>query len=107
MNLTPLTELIEGSPSLAALRAHSSGAVTVGASDAAKPAIAAVIARASVAPLIVLTARPTRAEALVEELPTWLGDTVPVHPFPERDPLPYERIQIYIAGNNIPPRNAR
>ena len=78
--MAPLRDAIAGGPA------------TVGVGDAAKAVTTAILARAADSSLVVLTARPSRAETLAEELPAWLGESIPVLLFPERDPLPYERI---------------
>jgi transcription-repair coupling factor (superfamily II helicase) len=92
LDLSPLTKLFEGAPSLVPLRHRSTGLLTVGAADSAKTVIAAAIARSSDGPVLFLSPRPARAEVMAEELTAWLGDETPVHQFPERDALPYERI---------------
>ncbi len=93
IDLTAITRLLEQGPGFRrALDELTTGHLTLGAGDAAKAATIAVIARHASRPVFVLTARPTRAETLIEELPFWLEEDVPVLPFPERDPLPYERL---------------
>ncbi|MEX2159842.1 MAG: transcription-repair coupling factor [Dehalococcoidia bacterium] len=66
--------------------------VVLGITDAAKGALIAGLADVGRAPVIVVVPKPPRALALIEELQLWLGDTLPVLPFPERDALPYERL---------------
>ncbi|MCH7812070.1 MAG: transcription-repair coupling factor, partial [Chloroflexi bacterium] len=64
----------------------------LGLSDAAKAAVIAALARRTAAPTLVIVPKPQQALALVEELGPWLGDALPVLPFPERDAFPYERL---------------
>jgi transcription-repair coupling factor (superfamily II helicase) len=92
MDLTGLTQLIESAPSLAALQSGAGSRITIGVGDGAKAITVAALAPQINAPILLLTARPSRAETLAEELPSWVGDAIPVVLFPERDPLPYERI---------------
>jgi len=66
--------------------------VTAGVGDAAKPAAVAALALDRQAPVLLLTAREPRAEALADEIAAWLGDPSRVLRFPERDALPYERL---------------
>ncbi len=97
MNLSGLISQIEGSPSLVRLRearARTAKSLTVGVPDPAKAAVVAVLASVGRedGPLLVIVPREDRAEALIEELSAWLGAAAPLVPFPERDPLPYERL---------------
>jgi transcription-repair coupling factor (superfamily II helicase) len=94
MDLSGLLARIEKAPSLARLSGASSGprSLVAGLPDAAKAPALAALARAGNAPLLAIVAREDRAEALVDELVAWLGDDRLVVPFPERDPLPYERL---------------
>src|SRR4030042_122335 len=113
MNLSGLLPLIQTTPGLApvlgrlsALRtpplrmaergpAPDGAPLVLGLPDTAKAATLAALAQGLAAPLLVLAARPDRARALVEELAVWLGDpdeSGRVVLFPERDPLPYERL---------------
>ena len=66
--------------------------LVAGVNDSAKPALLASLLRHESAPVLLLTARPARAETLTEELAAWLGTDIPVLRFPERDALPYERL---------------
>ncbi|HEX9117404.1 MAG TPA: transcription-repair coupling factor [Anaerolineae bacterium] len=63
---------------------------------AARPYAVALLARSradqGAAPLVVVTARSSRARQWVDELRTWLPDDMPVHLFADPDALPYERI---------------
>ena len=94
MDLSGITTVIERHPVFGSLDGAlvAGRSLTIGVSDPGKPVILAALARRLGVPLLVLTANPSRAEALVEELPAWLGGAIPVFAFPERDPLPYERI---------------
>jgi len=64
----------------------------LGVYHAARPYLVAVLARELACPLVVLTARSSRARQWVDELRVWLPDQVPVHSFADPDALPYERI---------------
>ena len=72
---------------------------TLGAPDGAKPAVVAALYGmradddAAGAPMIVVTPRPARARALLEEIREWLpaGASDAVLSFPARESLPYER----------------
>ena len=96
MNLSGLLPLIRSTSALggvlAALEQGSPRRLLLGVSDGAKAATIAALAQGLSCPVLVLAARPDRARALVEELPVWLGDEGRVFLFPERDPLPYERL---------------
>ncbi len=67
-------------------------AAPAGLYHAARPYTAALLARSLNRPLVVLTARSSRARQWVDELRVWLPDEVPVHNFADPDALPYERI---------------
>ena len=95
MDLSGLLPLIEGAldgERLATLVRRPSGSTTVGVPDGAKAALIALLAQQSDAPLLIVTARPNRALALIEELTAWLGSDERLHFFPRRAALPYERI---------------
>src|SRR3989304_4787983 len=95
MNLSGLLSQIEGAPSLARLRqmlGRGPLRLPIALPDSAKAAVLAALARAGDGPLLAVVAREDRAEALVEEVCAWLGGTLPVVPFPQRDVLPYERL---------------
>ena len=87
MDLFGVTDLLTRSPTFERAREQISAPGTrpiIGVPDSAKAAaIAALIAGAD-APVLVLTARPHRAEALAEEIAVWLGGGLPMLPFPER-----------------------
>src|SRR2546428_6465588 len=95
MNLSGLLSLIEQAPSFGrlrdALRAQRPR-LTVGINDAAKPAAVATLVRDWPGPVLLLTTRSDRAEALAEELSVWLGEPERIFIFPERDALPCERL---------------
>jgi len=82
---TPSFERVE-----VALKAGRS--LTLGVGDAAKPASLAAIAGEREGPVLIVTTRADRAEALAEELSVWLGADAEVMLYPERDALPYERL---------------
>ncbi|KPJ48858.1 MAG: hypothetical protein AMJ38_04425, partial [Dehalococcoidia bacterium DG_22] len=96
MKLSGLLPLIRSTSALGdALAAFEQGSpqrLVLGVSDGAKAATIAALAESLSCPVLVLAARPDRARALVEELAVWLGDPSRLHLFPERDPLPYERL---------------
>jgi transcription-repair coupling factor (superfamily II helicase) len=95
MDLSNLLPAIEDACGLRELRARlgaSGEPIVLGISDAAKAAVVAAIACPREAPTLVVVPKPPQAQALVEELSAWLGDSCPVLPFPDRDALPYERL---------------
>ncbi len=95
MDLLGITQTLSRTPAFARLRDALAGGparVTAGVSDAAKAAAIAAVALGRETPILVLTSKEDRAERLAEELAVWLGDTLPVLTFPERDALPYERL---------------
>ena len=94
-DLSRLLPPIEEACGLRALRERldaSREALVLGVTDAAKGSVIAGTADLERGPLLVVAPKPMRALALIEELELWLGDAVPVLPFPERDALPYERL---------------
>ena len=92
LNLSNLLPTIADACKLEGLRPDAGEPVVLGVPDAAKAPVIAGIARDVRQAVLVITARPPDALALVEELNIWLGSSVPVHHFQERDALPYERI---------------
>lgn len=67
---------------------------TIGVTDGAKAVTMAAVLRAEgKQPTLVIAPRTDRAESLAEELAAWIGGLADVHLFPERDPLPYERLR--------------
>ncbi|HLB26743.1 MAG TPA: DEAD/DEAH box helicase, partial [Dehalococcoidia bacterium] len=94
MDLSGLLQQIERAPAFARLRetAGAEGGLVIGVGDAAKAAAIAVLARAAEGPVLIVSPREDRAEALLEELSAWLGEGVPLLPFPQRDSLPYEHL---------------
>jgi len=96
MKLSGLLPLIRSTSALgdalAALEQGSPRRLVLGVSDGAKAATIAALAQGLSCPILVLAPRPDRARALVEELAAWLGDEGRAFLFPERDPLPYERL---------------
>jgi len=91
MDLSRLLPLIEDACGVRDLRASAAGTV-LGVGDAAKAPVIACLARAASAPALVVVPKPPHALALIEQLEAWLGGTIPVLPFPERDAIPYERL---------------
>ena len=99
MNLSNLLPIIEDACDLQALRpsgqdgsSASRQPAVIGVSDAAKAAVVAGLARTASTSTLVVVPKPPQALGLVEELAAWLGEAIPVLPFPERDALPYERL---------------
>jgi transcription-repair coupling factor (superfamily II helicase) len=96
MKLNGLLEYAEQVPDIRAflmgLAAGDLPAEPLGVYHAARPFLVAVMARAMRRPLLVVTARTSRARQWVDELRAWLPDEVPVHSFADGDALPYERI---------------
>ncbi|MDP9238261.1 MAG: transcription-repair coupling factor [Chloroflexota bacterium] len=96
MDLSALLPLVDETVGLDRLRSRmrDGAPLMLGVSDGAKAAVLAALARDATAPLLVIVPRPQHADALVDELAAWLGDEGRhrVLHFPERDPLPYERL---------------
>ena len=95
MDLTELISIIENVPSFRRLRndlRQEAFRQTVGVAEGARAAALTGIAHDWPGPVVVVTPRPQRAEALAEQLAVWLGDPDRVLVFPERDALPYERL---------------
>ncbi len=95
MDLSGLHKTIEKADGFRDLHERLAGdsvRLTAGLGDAAKPAVLATTLRDYPAPVLIITSRPLRAQALAEELAAWLGDARTVLHFPERDPMPYERL---------------
>ncbi|MGQ9571801.1 MAG: hypothetical protein ACUVV3_01215, partial [Dehalococcoidia bacterium] len=96
MKLCGLLPLIRSTSALgealATLEQGSPRRLVLGVPDGAKAATIAALTEGLAQPIFILTARPDRARALVEELAVWQGDSSRLHLFPERDPLPYERL---------------
>jgi transcription-repair coupling factor (superfamily II helicase) len=65
---------------------------TAGVPDAAKPALLAALLAGAPEPVLIVTPRPARAAALVEELALLLPETARLLVFPEIDTIPYERV---------------
>jgi len=94
MNLSGLLPIIKEAPSLvgAIEVIGREKTVTLGLADSAKAATLAALLRDFPAPALILVSRSDRADALAEELAVWLGQPDRIIIFPERDPLPYERL---------------
>ncbi len=93
IDLSAILPQLRRTPSFERVRALSAGRIlTLGVGDAAKPAALAAIAGQREGPVVVITTRADRAEALAEELSVWLGADAEVLLYPERDALPYERL---------------
>jgi len=95
MDLSGLLPVIGETATLGRLKEALRGGsarLVAGVNDAAKPAVLAALVRDVDRPVLIVTARPSRAEVLADELAAWLGGEMPVIHFPERDALPYERL---------------
>jgi len=95
MDLIGITETLSRAPAFGRLRDVLAGGrarVAAGLGDAAKAAAIAALALGRGEPVFVLTSKEDRADRMAEELAVWLGDTLPVRVFPERDVLPFERL---------------
>src|SRR5438876_1935874 len=97
MDLSALLPVIDGSVDLDRLRSRMSTtrSLLLGVSDGAKAAVLAALSRDVAVPMLIIVPRPQHADALVDELRAWLGgaDADRVLLYPERDALPYERLQ--------------
>ena len=96
MDLSALLPVVDEAVGLDRLRSRmsESGRLVLGVSDGAKAAVLAALARDAARPILVIVPKPQHADALVEELQAWLGADGQrrVLHFPERDALPYERL---------------
>ncbi|MBI1885261.1 MAG: hypothetical protein HYS09_02935, partial [Chloroflexi bacterium] len=95
MDLSGLLPVIQETAALRRVSQALAGpslALTLGAGDSAKAPALAALARDLTAPVLVIVPRADHADSLAEELAAWLGDPSRVDAFPERDPLPYERL---------------
>src|SRR5437667_6472658 len=93
IDLSAILPHLRRTPAFERVRALSAGRIlTLGVGDAAKPAALAAIAGQREGPVVIVTTRADRAEALAEELAAWLGADAEVMLYPERDALPYERL---------------
>jgi len=94
IDLSAALPMVRETPSFENVRsALSAGhSLTLGVGDGAKAATVAALASEWPGPVLVITARADRAEALAEETGAWLGETERVLLYPERDALPYERL---------------
>ena len=89
LDLRPLLTSLASVPPLAEVyaRLDTGSRVTLGANDASKAVVSALLWRHSRRPALVIVAREVDAEALVEQLRAWAGDAA-VH-FPSRGEPPY------------------
>ena len=96
MDLSALLPALDQTVSLDRLRSRMSeaGALTLGVADGAKAAVLAALTRERATPTLIITPKSHHADALADELRAWLGDdhAARIHVFPERDALPYERL---------------
>ncbi len=89
LDLRPLLTSLASVPPLAEVysRLDTGSRVTLGANDASKAVVSALLWRHSRRPALVIVAREIDAETLVEQLQAWVGDAA-VH-FPSRGEPPY------------------
>jgi transcription-repair coupling factor (superfamily II helicase) len=92
MKLLGLTRFIRQLDPFAALRSRQGHSRVFGLLRAAYPAVLAVLANDSDAPLLVVTAHPQAAHDLAEDLRLWADR--PVRHFPAIESLPYERVRL-------------
>jgi transcription-repair coupling factor (superfamily II helicase) len=94
MDLSAILPQLRGTASFQRIAAalQTGRSLTLGVGDAAKAAALAAIAGEREGPVLIVTTRTDRAEALAEELSAWLGASSEVLAYPERDALPYERM---------------
>jgi transcription-repair coupling factor (superfamily II helicase) len=93
IDLSGLLSQVRRAPSFERVRSRlREGRLTLGAGDSAKPVALAALASEWPGPVLVITTRSDRAEALAEEVSAWLGDPERVLVYPEREALPYERL---------------
>jgi transcription-repair coupling factor (superfamily II helicase) len=92
MELSGLVPLLNKAKSLKPLFADNPRRLVVGLPEAAKPPVVAAIAASRARPLVVITARTSEAQALVEEVSAWAEPRADIRLFPKRDTLPYEYI---------------
>src|SRR4051812_43192405 len=94
MQLSGLIDLLREAPAyralLDSLRA-STEPTALGVLRAARPFVAAALARDWDAPVIYVTTRIDRAYNVSEQLPVWLGDADRIYRFGEPAPIFYER----------------
>src|SRR5438552_17097117 len=97
MDLSALLPVIDGAVDLDRLRSRMSTtrSLLLGVSAGARAAVLAALSRDVAVPMLIIVPRPQHADALVDELRAWLGgaDADRVLLYPERDALPYERLQ--------------
>jgi transcription-repair coupling factor (superfamily II helicase) len=94
IDLSGLLSQVQKAPSFERVRSlmRRGGRLTLGAGDSAKPVTLAALASEWPGPVLIITTRSDRAEALAEEVSAWLGDSERVLVYPEREALPYERL---------------
>ncbi len=94
MQLSGLIDLLREAPPyralLASLRSADESAA-LGVMRAARPFVAAALARDWDAPVVYVTTRIDRAYNVSEQLPVWLGDADRIYRFGEPAPIFYER----------------
>ena len=94
MNLDQLTSELQRLAAFEAVRNRLLGdpghPATVSVADAAKPYVLAALHAALDRPLLLITARPSQARSLREEIACWHPRPSSVLLFPEQDILPFE-----------------
>lgn len=94
MQLSGLLPLLREAPAYRALLdslRQSNDPLALGVLRAARPFVAAALARDWGAPVVYVTTRIDRAYNVSEQLPVWLGDADRIHRFGEPAPIFYER----------------
>ncbi|MFN8563703.1 MAG: transcription-repair coupling factor [Anaerolineae bacterium] len=94
MQLSGLIDLLREAPIYRALLDSvrtSNNATALGVMRAARPFVAAALARDWDAPVVYVTTRIDRAYNVSEQLPVWLGDADGIYRFGEPAPVFYER----------------
>ena len=94
MQLSGLLDLLREAPAYRALLDslhQSNDPLALGVLRAARPFVAAALARDWGAPVVYVTTRIDRAYNVSEQLPVWLGDADRIHRFGEPAPIFYER----------------
>ena len=94
MNLAGILPLLQETPAyrlLTGLIDREAGEESLGVIQTARPFLVAALYRQLGRPIILLTARAERVGFWTEQLGIWAGNGG-ILPFPEPDPLPYERV---------------
>jgi transcription-repair coupling factor (superfamily II helicase) len=90
MDLSGLLPILTRAKSLRPVFEDLPRRLTLGVNEPAKAALLAALATARSRPVVLVTSRLARAQALAEEIEAWAESQLDVRLFPERDALPYE-----------------